>query len=383
MAVIWTGRDPLEIAQLEASLRNALASAELASRENMFEMAQRYKEQSPENQLALAKMKMWESMAPEEQKETMGVKSPVEREMQKAQLAYAQQRPGLEERETAVKEEQMKRLADQFSQDYKVAQEELQLKKDAFQAKRDEFITTTYNKNKQDFLKRMSDLGANKEEVSAGMNAFLMQTVNSIQDPRISSDTAFGIGADAAYSIIDMMKKGKLPPEQVATLRQNLKLIDETMRKRAIENPSLAPSYQSFKMLSSAALQSTSSKGYSPGWMEGTAAGLGGWYGYKYLRNKFGNKSTSVPKPSVGSQGELFDMSQYSKTNPKGSFLGSLKNIVKRFPGFKSINPVSTGLGAYFLSRDQGEAMPGYSPFSELAHGRTEYNPENPFGEVY
>ena len=227
MAVIWTGRDPLEIAQLEASSRNALASAELASRENMFEIAQRYKEQSPENQLALAKMKMWESMAPEEQKETMGVKSPIEREMQKAQLAYAQQRPGLEERETAVKEEQMKRLADQFSQNYKVAQDELQLKKDAFQAKRDEFITTTYNKNKQDFLKRMSDLGANKEEVSAGMNAFLMQTVNSVQDPRISSDTAFGVGADAAYSIIDMMKKGKLPPEQVATLRQNLKLIDE------------------------------------------------------------------------------------------------------------------------------------------------------------
>lgn len=368
MAVIWTGRDPLEIAQLEANSRAALAGAEIASRENLFERAQAYRESSPENQLALAKARILGGMTPEEQKETMGVKSPVEREMQQAQLEYAKARPDLEEREMKVREDQLTRLADQFSKTYKTTQEELQLRKDAFQAKRDEFLTTTYNKNKQDFLKRLSDLGANKEEIGSNVNAFLAQTVQAIQNPALSSDTAFGIGADAAYSIIDIMKRGKLSPEQNAQLRQSLAMVNETMRKRAVENPALAPSYQAFKQLSSAALAGPQEQDNSGlmGWA-GAGAGAGAWLlGKKYMQ---GRQAT----PSLGKGPGMI---------PPGGRPTGLEGLL-RGAGLRMINPVSTGMGAYFLSQNQGEAMPGYSPFSELAHGRTEFNPENPFGEVY
>lgn len=294
----FVGRDPLEIAKLEAESRNIAQVNEATARTNalnleasnragLLSLENEMKRNSPEYQLAQAKLQSWGMLSPEEQKETMGVKSPIERQLQEAQLKGAQAAPGLAEREMRVKEEHLNKAVDQFTQQYNLSKQEYQLKKDAYQARRDEFFITNYNTNRQNFIKRLQDLAGNKEEISMNMKAFLMQNMGLLQGQNVSADTAIGVGTDMVYSMIDMMKRSKLQPDQVAQLKQNIQVISNILRERAGEDPTtLGPAYKAYETLVNSALSSVDEG--SSGWMSkalGWGAGAAGaGYGINKLR---------------------------------------------------------------------------------------------------
>ena len=369
MGVIWTGRDPLEIARLEAQAKGQMSLNEIMSRESMFNAEQAAKQESPESMLAQAKLQSWGMMSPEEQKQTMGVKSPIEMEMQKAQLTNLQQEPGLREREMGVREDQLKRMADQFSQTYGQSQEELKLRQDAFQQKIDENAKDNFNKQFGDFTKLLGGLGSDKVKIGQAMEQFMAQNTGIIQDPRITPETAIALGTSLVYGLIANAKQQGLDPAQVQRLKAQAQAIQGVMRQRASETESATRMFTSQKALidlATAEPEKSSWLGNTLGWAAPTAAGLGGLYGYKKLGGFRG----------------MLDKAKglFNRTGGGGKSTGG-------FPGGVStagvINPLSMGASAYLMSQDQGQPMQGYSPASELGHGRAAlWLDQNKFGRV-
>lgn len=279
-------RDPLDLARFEAEVKSKLQANELMGRQNLASMELNAKQSSPEAMLAAAKLQSWQGMSPEEQEETMGIKGPMERELQKAQLEYAKQRPELEQREMKVREDQVKRMADQFSQQYDLSQKEFQLRGDAFQQRIDENAKDNYNKQFDTFIKLLSGLGNDKVKVGQAMEQFMAQNAGIIQDPRITAETAIALGTSLIYGLIGEAKNKGVAPEQIKSIRAQAVMIQDIMRKRAGESQAATSMFTTQKSLIDLAMAEPEQKswfGDIMGWALPSAAGLGAWYGGKAL----------------------------------------------------------------------------------------------------
>jgi len=319
-------------------------------------------------------------LSPDEAKETLGIKSPIEREMQQAQLKNLQEEGPLKREELEVRKQEIQRALDQFSVNHDLAERNYKLNVDAKQAVYDERAIDNYTKTWDGLQGKLAGM-SDKKVVGDALEAFFQLHSSDITNPGITNFQAVRLGSSMIYNTIRLAQEKGLDPERLARLQMLAAQMQKDLRVRALTpDPStgqpdpnltgmLAGQQQALKVLTAPKAKPWYNiENLGPWGSLGveTGLGLGGLYGGKKAWNWLKNRG-NAPVPTntpIGEQGTLFDLPQASKGR-LANYASKIGNIF-RGGGIKSLGPLGAALAAGGMSQEAGNA-PGAGPMFMLA----------------